>query len=140
MEVMWQNVRCLDNGEAVSLNGTHLGHNIPDVRGNRYCINLVSVAGQPSAFQQVYLDLCLESAELKKTRIGVQTVSVFAEGANGLLLCLKDEAPPNSGLSLPATKAPADDQMVRMEQELKELRAKADDGYLSDGEVEDLTR
>jgi peptide methionine sulfoxide reductase MsrB len=24
-----------------------LGHNIPDGTGNRYCINLVSVAGQP---------------------------------------------------------------------------------------------
>ena len=26
--------------------GTHLGHNLPD-RKNRYCINLVSVAGRP---------------------------------------------------------------------------------------------
>lgn len=23
------------------------GHNLPDRKGNRYCINLVSVAGQP---------------------------------------------------------------------------------------------
>ena len=44
-EVVWNNVRCLDNGEAVSVDGTHLGHNLPDSKGNRYCINLVSVAG-----------------------------------------------------------------------------------------------
>ena len=33
----------------VSLTGTHLGHNLPDRNGNRYCINLVSVAGRPAA-------------------------------------------------------------------------------------------
>jgi len=37
----------LDIGEAVSVDGTHLGHNLPDSKGNRYCINLVSVAGLP---------------------------------------------------------------------------------------------
>ena len=47
-EVVWENVRCLENGEAVSLEGSHLGHNLPDNRGNRYCINLVSVAGKPT--------------------------------------------------------------------------------------------
>ena len=47
-EVVWENVRCLPDGEAVSLAGTHLGHNIPDAKGNRYCINLVSVAGRPA--------------------------------------------------------------------------------------------
>ncbi len=46
-EVVWDDVRCLPNGEAVSLDGTHLGHNLPDFSGNRYCINLVSVAGNP---------------------------------------------------------------------------------------------
>ena len=48
-EVMWENVRVLRNsGETVSVDGTHLGHNIADRKGNRYCINLVSIAGQPS--------------------------------------------------------------------------------------------
>eukprot|EP00597_Dinobryon_sp_UTEXLB2267_P001947 CAMPEP_0170073106 /NCGR_PEP_ID=MMETSP0019_2-20121128/10581_1 /TAXON_ID=98059 /ORGANISM="Dinobryon sp., Strain UTEXLB2267" /LENGTH=200 /DNA_ID=CAMNT_0010282419 /DNA_START=10 /DNA_END=612 /DNA_ORIENTATION=- len=47
-EVVWENVRCLKNGEAVSVDGTHLGHNLPDRNGNRYCINLVSVAGYPA--------------------------------------------------------------------------------------------
>jgi len=46
-EVNWDFVRILPDGETVSLDGTHLGHNLPDRRGNRYCINLVSVAGNP---------------------------------------------------------------------------------------------
>ncbi|KAI2512606.1 hypothetical protein MHU86_1825 [Fragilaria crotonensis] len=46
-ECNWEHVRCLENGECVSTTGTHLGHNLPDKKGNRYCINLVSVAGQP---------------------------------------------------------------------------------------------
>jgi len=45
-EVVWNNVRVLEGGtETVSVNGTHLGHNNPDQNGNRYCINLVSIAG-----------------------------------------------------------------------------------------------
>jgi len=47
-EVLWENVRCLPNGECVSTAGTHLGHNLPDEKGSRYCINLVSVAGNPN--------------------------------------------------------------------------------------------
>mmetsp|Transcript_7619 Transcript_7619/g.9968 ORF Transcript_7619/g.9968 Transcript_7619/m.9968 type:complete len:224 (+) Transcript_7619:130-801(+) len=48
-EAIWENVRVLRNsGETVSTDGTHLGHNLPDRRGNRYCINLVSIAGKPT--------------------------------------------------------------------------------------------
>jgi len=48
-EVVWENMRVLDtSGEAVSVDGTHLGHNLPDRNGNRYCINLVSIAGRPN--------------------------------------------------------------------------------------------
>jgi hypothetical protein len=47
-ETNWEHVRVLKNGECVSVTGTHLGHNLPDRSGNRYCINLVSVAGQPA--------------------------------------------------------------------------------------------
>lgn len=46
-EVVWANVRILRNGEVVSVDGTHLGHNLPDANGPRHCINLVSVAGRP---------------------------------------------------------------------------------------------
>jgi peptide methionine sulfoxide reductase MsrB len=45
-EVNWDHVRVLEDGETVSTVGTHLGHNLPDRNGNRYCINLVSVAGR----------------------------------------------------------------------------------------------
>jgi peptide methionine sulfoxide reductase MsrB len=47
-EVVWENVRTLKDGETVSVTGTHLGHNLPDRKGNRYCINLVCIAGQPT--------------------------------------------------------------------------------------------
>ena len=47
-EVVWENVRVLEGGETVSLAGTHLGHNLPDGKGNRYCINLCCVAGRPA--------------------------------------------------------------------------------------------
>lgn len=47
-EVVWENVRVLKDGETVSVDGTHLGHNLPDAIGRRYCINLVSVAGNPT--------------------------------------------------------------------------------------------
>ena len=38
-EVDWDNVRVLPDGETVSIDGTHLGHNLPDSKGNRYCIS-----------------------------------------------------------------------------------------------------
>jgi hypothetical protein len=38
-EVHWENVRVLPDGETVSVNGTHLGHNLPDGSGNRFCIS-----------------------------------------------------------------------------------------------------
>lgn len=47
-EMVPENVRCLRDGECVSVDGTHLGHNLPDRNGNRYCINLVSIAGNPT--------------------------------------------------------------------------------------------
>ena len=43
-EVVWANMRVLSDGEAVSIDGTHLGHNLPDSKGNRYCM----CAGEPS--------------------------------------------------------------------------------------------
>ena len=46
-ELVTENVIILANGETVSSTGTHLGHNLPDSNGNRYCIDLVSVSGSP---------------------------------------------------------------------------------------------
>ena len=31
-----------------SVCGTHLGHNLPDYTGDRYCIDLVCIAGHPA--------------------------------------------------------------------------------------------
>jgi len=47
-EVNWDNVRAVSRGETVSVHGTHLGHNLPDSKGNRYCINLCCIAGNPA--------------------------------------------------------------------------------------------
>jgi len=44
-EVIWDNVRCMKNGETVSIQGTHLGHDLPDKQGSRHCINLICIAG-----------------------------------------------------------------------------------------------
>ena len=45
-EVDWQNVRLLMNGNVVSVDGTFLGRAAPDKNGNRYAINVSSVAGK----------------------------------------------------------------------------------------------
>ena len=37
-------VRICPTANLQSVNGTHLGHNLPDGKGNRYCINLCSAA------------------------------------------------------------------------------------------------
>jgi peptide methionine sulfoxide reductase MsrB/peptide methionine sulfoxide reductase MsrA len=62
-EVFWENVRVVDaSGETVSVDGTHLGHNLPDAAQpdrNRYCIDLVSIAGQPAqGIGEVGLNTC----------------------------------------------------------------------------------
>lgn len=46
-EVVAENIVVLPNGEVRSKCGLHLGHNLPDVHGDRYCINLVCIAGNP---------------------------------------------------------------------------------------------
>ena len=61
-DVHWENVRVLPGGETVSMDGTHLGHNLPDEHGNRYCINLVCVAGNPPV-DCVEGEDCLDDAE-----------------------------------------------------------------------------
>jgi len=35
IKVNWDHVRVLPDGEAISTAGTHLGHNLPDSKGNR---------------------------------------------------------------------------------------------------------
>jgi peptide methionine sulfoxide reductase MsrB len=46
-EVVWENMRVLKStGEAVSSTGTHLGHLLPDSKGNRYCISIRACTAQ----------------------------------------------------------------------------------------------
>lgn len=48
-EVCWDHVRVLEDLEVVTTGGTHLGHQMSDANGPRFCINLCSVAGLPDA-------------------------------------------------------------------------------------------
>ena len=66
-EVNWNEVRCLRGGEAVSLAGTHLGHNLPDRKGNRYCINLVSVAGNNPVDETTEMETAPEQNDTTST-------------------------------------------------------------------------
>ena len=43
-----KNVIVSANGEIESSCGTHLGHNFPDSKGNRYRINVLCIAGSPT--------------------------------------------------------------------------------------------
>jgi len=45
-EVVGGNVEVRGGGEVVSRCGTHLGHDLPDRKGTRHCINLLCVAGR----------------------------------------------------------------------------------------------
>lgn len=47
-EVVWENVIEKEGGETASVCGTHLGHNLPDADGDRYCIDLACIAGNPA--------------------------------------------------------------------------------------------
>mmetsp|Transcript_52560 Transcript_52560/g.94353 ORF Transcript_52560/g.94353 Transcript_52560/m.94353 type:complete len:158 (+) Transcript_52560:25-498(+) len=47
-ELVKSNIIVRPGGEVVSKCGTHLGHNLPDFSGNRYCIDLLCIAGNPS--------------------------------------------------------------------------------------------
>ena len=66
-EVISKRVRVLEDGETVSIDGTHLGHNLPDSKGNRYCINLVNVAGFPTAERGTPLNVALVPVSLNST-------------------------------------------------------------------------
>ena len=79
-EVVWENVRVLRDGETVSVDGTHLGHNLPDSSGNR-C--------EPRAFTQQLTHLlpCLEEwAPVPQTAVAwrVATVCINLVSVAGL--------------------------------------------------------
>ena len=47
-ELIAENVIIHLGGRMSSTCGTHLGHNLPDFSGDRYCIDLVCIAGRPA--------------------------------------------------------------------------------------------
>mmetsp|Transcript_43698 Transcript_43698/g.79746 ORF Transcript_43698/g.79746 Transcript_43698/m.79746 type:complete len:173 (-) Transcript_43698:109-627(-) len=47
-EVVKSNIKVFADGEVQSICGVHLGHNLPDSKGDRYCIDLVCIAGEPN--------------------------------------------------------------------------------------------
>eukprot|EP01060_Flectonema_neradi_P011928 TRINITY_DN1886_c1_g1_i1.p1 TRINITY_DN1886_c1_g1~~TRINITY_DN1886_c1_g1_i1.p1 ORF type:complete len:233 (+),score=30.92 TRINITY_DN1886_c1_g1_i1:206-904(+) len=63
-EVFWGNVLRKPGGEIVSRCGTHLGHDLPDEAGSRYCINLLCIAGTPSVNSSIF--------EIKKSIVSSQ--------------------------------------------------------------------
>ena len=79
---MWSNVRQRDGGEVVSSSGTHLGHNLPDGAGNRYCINLVCVAGAPPvAVAPAPVALAVPAASPPPPAAAMTTLASFEAGA-----------------------------------------------------------
>eukprot|EP01063_Lacrimia_lanifica_P034593 TRINITY_DN6427_c1_g1_i1.p1 TRINITY_DN6427_c1_g1~~TRINITY_DN6427_c1_g1_i1.p1 ORF type:complete len:266 (+),score=52.03 TRINITY_DN6427_c1_g1_i1:71-868(+) len=44
-EIHRNHVEMKESGEVVSSCGTHLGHNLPDIAGERHCINLLCISG-----------------------------------------------------------------------------------------------
>ena len=57
-EVNWDYVRVLPNGECISVDGTHLGHNLPDGSGNRYCIKCAPPTAAAWRVEAVLLACC----------------------------------------------------------------------------------
>ncbi|CAK9079961.1 Hypothetical protein SCF082_LOCUS38141, partial [Durusdinium trenchii] len=48
-EMVSENLVTFAGGEVQSRCGTHLGHNLPDAKGDRYCIDLVCIAGEEAS-------------------------------------------------------------------------------------------
>eukprot|EP00457_Paulinella_chromatophora_P006350 gb/GEZN01006368.1/.p1 GENE.gb/GEZN01006368.1/~~gb/GEZN01006368.1/.p1 ORF type:complete len:528 (+),score=66.90 gb/GEZN01006368.1/:83-1585(+) len=86
-EVNWENVRTLKNGETVSLTGTHLGHNLPDSKGNRYCINLVSIAGNPPGSVPKKKQEIIPGEEKIKSKVYFD-ISIGGEAAGRIIIGL----------------------------------------------------
>lgn len=56
-EAFQENMVYHPGGEIESVCGTHLGHNLPDDHGDRYCIDLVCIAGSPPTGAQAVSEL-----------------------------------------------------------------------------------
>lgn len=60
-EVVWENMRTLKDGEAVSVDGTHLGHNLPDKSGNRYVERLACSNTYPQRVAADWSRCCMHA-------------------------------------------------------------------------------
>ncbi|EKX31192.1 hypothetical protein GUITHDRAFT_166930 [Guillardia theta CCMP2712] len=80
-EVVRENVVVEQDGEVRSVCGTHLGHNLPDNKGSRYCIDLVCIAGKPALgpIQEPHFSMRGKAQELVETRVKAD-VSLLPSG------------------------------------------------------------
>mmetsp|Transcript_9826 Transcript_9826/g.11796 ORF Transcript_9826/g.11796 Transcript_9826/m.11796 type:complete len:269 (+) Transcript_9826:119-925(+) len=102
-EVNWDVVRVLPGGETVSIDGTHLGHNLPDRSGNRYCINLVCIAGfatTEAEFQESEPGSSLETYKLEKRSPGCTGMFWRADPRPGKVAKVGNDNWPRDGASL----------------------------------------
>lgn len=81
-EIFAQNIVIGSDGEVQSVCGTHLGHNIPDGKGDRFCIDLVCIAGtqQPASPSWENLVPAKTTAALRKARVNADTVAGIVAG------------------------------------------------------------
>jgi peptide methionine sulfoxide reductase MsrB len=92
-EVIWDDARCMKNGEAVSLAGTHLGHNLRDKKGNRTYFVVMSPSHCYDTFLQTYSCLGFHALtslrslcpppHLFKTGYCINLVSIAGRPSNG---------------------------------------------------------
>jgi len=70
-EVVKENIVIEPDGEVTSVCGTHLGHNLPDGKGPRYCIDLVCIAGKPALgpIQEPHFSTRSNEQELVETKV-----------------------------------------------------------------------
>lgn len=88
-EIFKENVVFRGGGEMRSTCGTHLGHNIPDSSGSRYCIDLVCIAGSPSAKSNATQLADLRDVPVTLARsnsIALTTFALIIGGVSSLLL------------------------------------------------------
>ena len=76
-EVLWGNVIRKPNGEIISSCGTHLGHDIPDENGPRYCINLLCISGRSSNLTATNSEIRsdITSSQIVKERYQLQNAT-----------------------------------------------------------------
>jgi len=86
-EIVLENVIVHDNGRMESRCLTHLGHNLPEGGVDRYCIDLVCVAGEPlsaeSGDERAEILTRLDASVLTDEEIDLDTYSSSAEQFSG---------------------------------------------------------